>query len=60
MRMPNRAIQREQHPSPTIDDHINAVNGAIVFSKLDLHSSYHQLVLVEEVDISPLSPLTKV
>eukprot|EP00795_Rhopilema_esculentum_P011693 gene11693-17_t len=48
MRMPNRAIQRERHPSPTIDDLIHALNGATVFSKLDLRSGYHQLVLSEE------------
>ena len=48
MRMPNREIQRERHPSPTIDDLIHALNGATVFSKLDLRSGYHQLVLSEE------------
>ena len=41
MRMPNRAIQRERHPSSTVDDLINAMNGATVFSKLDLRSGYH-------------------
>ena len=50
MRMPNRAIQRERHPSPTVDDLINAMNGATVFLKF----------LAEEVDISPLLRLTKV
>ena len=28
MRMANRAIQRERHPSPTVDDLINELNGA--------------------------------
>ena len=32
MRMPNRAIQRERHPTPTIDDLVDALNGATVFS----------------------------
>ena len=48
MRMPNKAIIRERHPSPVIDDLIQALNGATVFSKLDLKSGYHQLTLAPE------------
>ncbi len=48
MWMANQAIQRERHPSPTVDDLIHAMNGAQVFSKLDLRSGYHQLLLAEE------------
>lgn len=48
MRLPNRAIRRERHPSPTVDDIINSLNGAKTFSKLDLRSGYHQLVLSPE------------
>ena len=48
MRMANRAIQRERHPTPTLDDLIDALNGATVFSKLDLRSGYRQLVLAQE------------
>ena len=48
MRMPNRAIKRERYPSPTVDDLIHVLNGATVFSKFDLRSGYHQLVLSEE------------
>ena len=48
MRMPNRAIKREHYPSPTVDDLIHALNGAAVFSKFNLRSGYHQLVLSEE------------
>ena len=48
MRTANRAIQREGHPSPTVDDLINELNGAKVFSKLDLRSGYHQLFLAHE------------
>lgn len=48
MRLPNCAIRRERHPSPTVDDIINSLNGATKFSKLDLRSGYHQLVLAPE------------
>ncbi|XP_033099920.1 uncharacterized protein K02A2.6-like [Anneissia japonica] len=48
MRQPNKAIIRERHPSPTIDDIIAKVNGSTKFSKIDLKSGYHQLPLAEE------------
>ena len=48
MRMANKAIQRERHPTPTVDDLIDKLNGATVFTKLDLWSGYHQLSLAEE------------
>ena len=48
MRMANRAISRERHPMPTVDDLIHRLNGATVFSKLDLRSGYHQLTLAKE------------
>ena len=48
MRMPNQAIQRERHPAPTVDDLVEALNGASRFSKLDLRSGYHQLSLAPE------------
>ena len=48
MRTPNRAIQREHHRSPSEDDLTHALNGATVFSKLDLRSGYHQLSLNKE------------
>ena len=42
MRMANKAIRRERHPTPTVDDLIHSMNGAKVFSKLDLRAGYHQ------------------
>jgi hypothetical protein len=48
MREANKAIHRERHPTPTVDDLIHALNGATVFSKLDLSSGYHQLSLAPE------------
>ena len=47
MRKPNEAISREKHPMPTLDDLIADLNGACVFSKLDLSNAYHQLELDE-------------
>ena len=48
MRRANQAISRERHPMPTVDDLIHTLNGATVFSKLDLRSGYHQLTLAPE------------
>lgn len=45
MREANKAIEREHHLLPTIDELIHDMNGATVFSKLDLRSGYHQLEL---------------
>jgi transposase InsO family protein len=48
MRLPNQAVQRERHITPTIDDIIVDLNGATVFSKLDLNAGYHQIELAPE------------
>ncbi len=48
MRLPNQAVCRERHISPTVDDIIHDLNGAVMFSKLDLNSGYHQLELAPE------------
>lgn len=45
MRLPNQAVKRERHLTPTIDDIIVELTGAQVFSKLDLNSGYHQIEL---------------
>ena len=41
-------MTREKHLMPTIDDLVTDLNGATVFSKLDLSSGYHQLELEPE------------
>lgn len=41
----NTAIPREHHITPTMDDIIHELNGATVFSQLDLKGGYHQLEL---------------
>ena len=48
MRQPNRAILRERHITPTVDDLIHDLNGATVFSKIDLNSGYHQYELTPD------------
>ena len=47
MRDPNKAIQREIHITPTIEDVISDLNRARVFTKLDLNQGYHQIMLDE-------------
>ena len=39
----NEAILRERHPIPTLEETLQGLNGAPVFSKLDLRWGYHQV-----------------
>ena len=48
MRRVNEAILRERHSNLTVDDVIHALNGATMFSKLDLRSGYHQILLHDD------------
>ncbi len=48
MRAANCAIERECHLTPTVSEMISDLNGAAVFTKLDLNQGYNQLVLAEE------------
>jgi hypothetical protein len=45
MRRANEAVIRERHPIPTMEETVQALNGATVFSKLDLRWGYHQIEL---------------
>jgi hypothetical protein len=44
----NRAIIRNKYPLPRIDDLFDQLQGAKVFSKIDLCSGYHQLKIKKE------------
>ena len=48
MRRVNEAIIRERHPIPTLEETLHSLNGATVFSKLDLRWGYHQIELSPE------------
>lgn len=48
MRRANDAVIRERHPIPTLEETLQALNGAAVFSKLDLRWGYHQVELHPE------------
>ncbi|CAB4017703.1 Hypothetical predicted protein, partial [Paramuricea clavata] len=48
MRRANTAVQRKRHITPTIKEIIGDLNGATVFSKLDLNQGYNQLELAPE------------
>lgn len=45
MRCANKAVKRTRYPTPTIDDLKAKLKGAILFSKLDMRSAFHQLEL---------------
>ena len=45
MRVANTAIKRTRHPIPTVEATRLELNGARLFSKLDLTQAYHQLEL---------------
>ena len=48
MRQANKAIKRERHVTPTIKEMTGDLNGAKVFTKLDLNQGYNQLELAPE------------
>lgn len=48
MRQANREILREKHPVPTIEETLQEISGAKVFSKLDLNMAFHQVELAPE------------
>ena len=47
-RMLNKATVKNRYPLPRIDDLFDQMRGAVVYSKIDLRSGYHQLRVKEE------------
>ena len=45
MRQANHAILREKHPVPTVEETLQEISEANVFSKLDLNMAFHQIEL---------------
>ena len=45
LRQVNKAVKRQRNPTPTIEEVTSDLNGATVFSKLDLRAGYHQVEL---------------
>lgn len=48
MRQVNKAIRREYYPLPTFDDLMPRLEGAKIFTKLDIKSAFHQCLLDEQ------------
>ena len=48
MTQPNKAIARVRCALPTVDELLTNMEGAQYFSRIDLASAYHQLVLEDE------------
>jgi len=50
----NKLTIKNRYPLPRIDDLMDQLHGAVVFSKIDLHSGYHQIIVKAE-DVQKIS-----
>ena len=54
----NKLTIKNQYPLPRIDEIFDRIQGAKIFSKLDLHSGYHQ-IRIQDQDISKTAFCTR-
>jgi hypothetical protein len=54
----NEVTVKNKYPLPRIEDLFDQLRGAIVFSKIDLRSGYHQL-RIQPLDIPKTTFITK-
>lgn len=47
----NKTTVKNKYPLPRIDDLLDQLHGASVFSSLDLQSGYHQLIKFKDEDV---------
>ena len=47
-RQPNKAVKRERHPIPTVEELMDNMDGAVKYSKVDLKAGYHQIPLAKD------------
>lgn len=56
MHQANKAVFRERHPIPTIEELLHDLSGSTLFSKTHLKRGFHRILLGEKVATSlPLS-----
>jgi hypothetical protein len=54
----NKAIVKNKYPLPHIGDLFDQLRGSMVFSKIDLRSIYHQVIIFKDEDIHKIKFMT--